>query len=329
MQPSITVLMPNYNNAPFLREAIDSILQQTFANFIFLIIDDGSTDSSVEIIKGYRDQRIKLLKKPTNSGIVDALNLGLQHIETKYMVRMDGDDLSTPDRLELLHDYMERNPKIDICGSQMLLFGNENVIARYELVPDRIKSQLIFNTPVSHASSIIKTSLLISNQIFYRKTHPYMEDYDLFFRIKDKAIFGNIDKVLYHYRILTHNSTLKNMHTLYARKKAMFKDVISELEIDPTEENLTKHLECFVDPAVSFPIRAYKEWLNTLIVHNKKKCIYPEKALEAILEERWKQFFFKVVPLPVNKSIQYFFLSKTIRLKQLMYLIKYKMNYKQ
>lgn len=326
MQPAITVLMPNYNNALFLKEAIDSILQQTFTNFIFLIVDDGSTDNSIEIITSYSDPRIRLIKKEKNSGIVDALNLGLKQIETKYLVRMDGDDISTPDRLEVLFNFMEQRPEVDICGSQMRIFGHENIVTNYEIDPGRIRSQLIYNTPVSHASSIIKTSILTSNRIFYRKEHPYMEDYDLFFRLKDKVLFANIDRILYHYRILSHNSTIKNRDTLFKRKKAMFKDVLSELDIATTEENLTKHLECFVDPHVSFPIKAYQDWLNTLVIQNRQKCIYPQEALKAILHEKWEQFFFKVVPLPVHKSIQYFMLSKTVNLKQLLYLVKYKIK---
>src|SRR3954469_1580225 len=132
MQP-ITVLMPNYNNAPFLKEAIDSILNQTFTNFHFLIVDDGSTDNSVDIIKQYNDPRITLIQKEKNSGIVDTLNIGLERIESTYIVRMDGDDISTPDRLMILYNFMEENPEIGVRGSQIMHFGNENIRTNYYL----------------------------------------------------------------------------------------------------------------------------------------------------------------------------------------------------
>src|SRR5882757_5790861 len=112
MEPAITVLMPNYNNEPFLKDAIDSVLNQTFTNFVFIIVDDGSTDRSVEIIKSYADKRIVFIEKENNSGIVDTLNIGLAQITSTYFIRMDGDDISTNDRFSILYQFMESNPDI-------------------------------------------------------------------------------------------------------------------------------------------------------------------------------------------------------------------------
>jgi glycosyltransferase involved in cell wall biosynthesis len=326
MLPLLTVLMPNYNNGPFLKEAIDSILDQTYTDFIFIIIDDGSTDNSVELIKSYRDSRIKFIQKEKNSGIVDALNRGLEQVETKYIVRMDADDRSVPERLQILVDFMEKNPEVDICGSQMQFFGNAHNITNYYTDKNKLKAQLIYNSPVSHPTVIIRTQVLRAHSIFYRSVHPYMEDYDLFFRLKNVATFANIDKALYHYRLLTHNSTVKNYQTKLDRCRNFFKDVFAELDIEPNQKNMELHVEFFIHLSILSDAAEYRNWMNYLILQNKKKKIYPQKELEAILEEKWEQLFFKIVPLRVSKTVHYFYLTKKIKLNQLSYLLKFKVN---
>lgn len=326
MLPEITVLMPNYNNAPFLKEAIDSILNQTFTNFVFLIVDDGSTDKSVEIIKSYSDSRIVILKKEKNSGIVDALNLGLEKINTNYFIRMDGDDISTPDRFQMLFNFMEKNSNIGVCGSNIMTFGNCNELWTYSTSKDKIKARLIFNGGIGHASCIFRTEVLKKNNIQYSNTYPYMEDYDLFSRLKSVTDFANIDKALYYYRILEHNSTVKNIHSIFDRYRNIYKKIISELNIDITPKNIEIHLEFFVKPTLSFKIKEYKEYVDFLIEKNKENKIYPIIAFNEILNKKWEQLFYKIAPHNLSQSLSYFALSKKIPLNQLKYLVKFKIN---
>ena len=326
MESAITVLMPNYNNEKFLKEAIDSVLNQTFKNFIFLIVDDGSTDIGIEIINSYSDSRIVLLKKENNSGIVDSLNLGLEKINTKYFIRMDGDDISTPDRFQLLYDFMEKNPNIGVCGSNIMTFGNSNELWKYSTSKDKIKARLIFNGGVGHASCIFRTMVLKNNTIQYSNTYPYMEDYDLFSRLKAVTDFANIDKALYYYRILEHNSTVKNIHSIFDRYRNIYKKIISELNIDINQKNIEIHLEFFIKSTISFKIKEYKEYVDFLIEKNKENKIYPIIAFSEILHEKWEQLFFKIVPLSLSQSLSYFLLSRNISINQLKYLVKFKIN---
>ncbi len=326
MTTDLSVLMPNYNNEPFLRESVDSVLNQTFKNFIFFIIDDGSTDRSVEIIKSYTDKRIILIEKEINSGIVDALNIGLARINTKYFIRMDGDDISSPERFNVLYQFMENNPEIGVCGSNIKTFGNSDEL--WECSPDRYRSKarLIFNNGVGHASAIFRTEILKNNSVIYSNKHPYMEDYDLFTKLKKYTEFANINSALYYYRILEHNSTVKNVHTRFDRYRNIYKDVLAELNIEPSEKNIELHLEFFINPTLTFDVREYKQWVDYLIVQNKKTGIYPEKAFEAVLKERWELFFFKIVPLNLFQSFNYFIISKRVSINQLKYLAKFKIN---
>ena len=125
---SVTVLMPVYNGAAFLPESIDSILSQTYKDFEFLIINDGSTDDSEKIILSYDDPRIKYLKNDVNLGVIGTLNRGLEIIKTKYIIRMDADDLALPYRIQVQVDYMDKHPDIVLSGSRKIHFSEDNKI---------------------------------------------------------------------------------------------------------------------------------------------------------------------------------------------------------
>jgi glycosyltransferase involved in cell wall biosynthesis len=117
--PSVTVLMSVFNGEKFLKEAIESILKQTFKDFVFLIIDDASTDRSVEIIRSYSDFRIQLIQNKNNLGLAASLNLGLAECKTPYVARMDADDISLPHRLKVQYEWMQKHPEVGVCGTFM------------------------------------------------------------------------------------------------------------------------------------------------------------------------------------------------------------------
>ena len=119
--PQISVCIPVYNASPFLRECIDSILAQTFIDFEILIVDDGSTDNSSDIVLSYTDSRIRLIKK--NHDYIGSLNLLLREARGKYIARMDADDIMLKERLQIQYDFMEKHKDVDILGSAMQCFG--------------------------------------------------------------------------------------------------------------------------------------------------------------------------------------------------------------
>ena len=324
--PLLTVLMPNYNNEKFLNEAIESVLQQSYKDFIFLIIDDGSTDKSTAIIKSYSDLRIKLILKETNTGIEDTLNIGLKEIYTKYFIRMDGDDISLPNRFKLLVEYMENNPDIGVCGTHIKIFGHTNEIWRQELNSDKILAKFIYASGVTHAPSIFRTKVLKDNQIHYRKIFPQLEDYDLFFRLKKITKFKHIDQVLYGYRVLDHNVTVVHRKSQNIRYKEFYKMVLNELQIEATENNLNLHIQYFLNEPLKMPLKHLYEYKNKIISANSSLMVYPEKELLAVTNEKWNSLFFKVTDLNLQTIINYFYLSKKVKIEQLLYLIKCKLN---
>ena len=219
MQNPITVLMPVFNAEKYLNEAIDSILQQTFNDFNFLIINDGSVDKSEEIILSYKDARIKYVKNETNIGLVATLNKGIDLIDTKYIVRMDADDLSVPHRLKVLYQFMEAHSDIGVFSSGLERFGAESAIWVSPQFNDEIKARLLFDSSIAHAPCIIRTKILKENKIYYRDIHPHMEDHDLWIRLKDLTDFENTPEPLYKYRDTGENIKVRNIDSLTERKK--------------------------------------------------------------------------------------------------------------
>ncbi|MFS8652378.1 MAG: glycosyltransferase family 2 protein, partial [Caldibacillus sp.] len=121
--PFVTVFMPVYNSGKYLVEAIESILRQTYRNLELLIVDDGSTDHSIEIIKTFADPRIRLIKNDQNRGIPFTRNVGLKEARGKYLAIMDSDDISHPERIERQVAYLENHPAIDVAGTFYVQFS--------------------------------------------------------------------------------------------------------------------------------------------------------------------------------------------------------------
>ena len=144
----VTLLIPNYNNALYIEACLESIQKQTYRDFKILIVDDGSTDNSVDLIEQFPDDRIELIKKTPNSGIIDTLNIGLDAITSKYMIRMDGDDLMRNDRIEKLVEFMDSHPEYGVCGSAIQEFGLSDKKLFYEVNPSINNANLIFSTPL-------------------------------------------------------------------------------------------------------------------------------------------------------------------------------------
>ena len=146
----VSVVMSVYNSEKYLPEAIESILNQTYTNFEFIIINDGSTDNSLRIIKEYanKDKRIIVISRE-NKGLIFSLNEGIEVSKGKYIIRMDADDISLPNRLKIQLDFMEKNKDIAICGTVAITFDENNNERVWKVYEDEkmIKAELLFSSP--------------------------------------------------------------------------------------------------------------------------------------------------------------------------------------
>lgn len=203
MNPEITVLMSVYNGEKYLREAIESILNQTYKNFEFLIINDGSTDSSRDIILSYNDPRIQLVDNEQNIGLTRSLNKGLKLARGEYIARMDADDISMPERLGKEVAFLDQNKNVGLVGTYYLMI-NENGKALHTIKclteGGELKDKLLIGNQFGHGSVMFRAEC-IEKVGLYREEFKSAQDYDLWLRIADFFDVANIPEVLYNWRL--------------------------------------------------------------------------------------------------------------------------------
>ena len=206
--PVISVLMPVYKTAPYLREAVDSILSQTYTDFELIVLNDCSPDNAEEILDTYTDSRIVRYKGAENVGLSNILNIGMKLARGRFIVRMDSDDLSYPERLQIQLDYLETHPKIDLVSAGMQLFGAKEEVWIRDRNPEKVKIEALFHSPILHASSMWRKDSFERNGLCFRQEMVPSEDYDLWTRAMVKGlILMNLPKVLYKYRIHSAQAT--------------------------------------------------------------------------------------------------------------------------
>ncbi len=199
--PQVSVLMPVYNNEAYVKEAIESMLNQTYSDFELIVLDDCSTDNSANVIKQFDDKRIIYHCNAKNLGLANNLNVGLKMARGKYIARMDGDDISLPTRLQTQVDFLERNTDIDLCSCGLEKFGTEHDIWIRETNPEQVKITMLFYSPILHASSVWRREVFEKHNLYYNQDAFPAEDYDLWARAVFYCKLVNMPQVLYRYRI--------------------------------------------------------------------------------------------------------------------------------
>ena len=233
----LTVLMPVYNAERFLKEAIDSILAQTFTAFEFIIINDASTDSSAAIIQSYTDPRIRYIRNETNLGISATLNRGIELSTTEWIARMDADDISYPGRLEKQFAFCKQHPECALISCWTRVITEDKQIVRTETYNSRYYYyNLTFECWIYHPSILFKKSAA-------RYTVPYAEDFELFWQLLRKYKIGNVPEVLLDYRI-----TSASLHQVIKKKEyeeALEEQVIRNIHFyAPGLQLSSAELEC-------------------------------------------------------------------------------------
>ena len=208
----VTVLMPVYNAERYVSEAIESILNQTYRDFEFIIINDGSTDQSEEIIQRYNDSRIVYVRNERNIRLVATLNKGIRMASGKYIMRMDADDISSTDRMKLQVKFMELHPDVGVCGSFLSVFGEtiKPYLSRRPENDEDIRSSMLVNNPLGHPNVIIRKSVLVKNDIWYDENYYRMEDWGLWISLMPYCKFYNIQKPLLRYRYVETSESRLN-----------------------------------------------------------------------------------------------------------------------
>lgn len=221
--PKISVLMPVYKpKEAYLREAIQSILDQTFTDFELLILDDCPEDDREQIIKSYQDHRILYVKNEQNLGIALCRNKLIDMAAGEYLAIMDHDDISLPDRFEKQVAFLDAHPNVGVVGSWIDDFLNERIY-KFPSEDLDIKVLLMDICAITHPASMIRKSVLKQHHLRYEAEFTPSEDYRLWCRLIEFTQFHNIPEILFKYRM--HSGNTSNTH------KKLMEDKTKQLHV--------------------------------------------------------------------------------------------------
>lgn len=285
MNPKITVFMPVYNTEKYLNEAIESILNQTYKNFEFLIIDDGSTDESLNIIKSFKDDRIRVYANKVNKGLPYTRNLGLTLANGKYIAFMDSDDISELNRLEIEVRFLEKNKEYDIVSSKAYI-GKKNINKIRNKNLDILNLKFMVKNVIINSTAMLRMDFIKKYNIRYRKECFVAQDYSFWV---DCAKYTNIvvlSDYLLTYRIREDNITNISLN----KKSAQRKDIIDRIRIRAlnnngiylSSEEYEIYNKVFSDPVIEVDTKDYykcKYIIKKMILSYKnssKKKFYDE-----------------------------------------------------
>jgi glycosyltransferase involved in cell wall biosynthesis len=314
-EPVISVVMAVHNSEKYVREAVDSILNQTFKNFEFIIINDGSTDKTREILESYNDPRIALTHQK-HIGLTKSLNKGIALAKGNYIARQDADDISLPDRLEKQIEFLELHKDIALLGTAAQIIDNKGYYLKTVEYPiDHSSLEIAMN----HSNHFWHGSVMFRRQNFlelgrYREIFFTAQDYDLWLRFVEKFKVANLLEPLYKYRLNYLSLSFKKI--VYQRRLAIFARELARarkkgIKQQPIIDVLESYLKLPLNLAEKRElIQIYNPWGLLLLRHNKKDQAF--FLMDEVFEYHPSSLFkllFKITKL--NKSK--FFLELLLR----------------
>jgi glycosyltransferase involved in cell wall biosynthesis len=307
--PEVTVLMPVYNGEKFIREAIESVLAQNYNDFEFLIINDGSTDNTLELIQSFKDERIRLIHNDRNIGLIKTLNRGIDLAMGKYIVRMDSDDICLPTRLRKQVSFMESNPEVGISGSWFQIYNTKKII-KHPIDHESIKVALFQYCALGHPTVIMRKDLLLKFDLNYNEEYLHAEDYDLWSRCIHLFPLANLPEVLLYYR--NHEEQVSNkFKSIKERTVSMIHlRQINSIGIKPSAEELEIHMKIM---EFNYDISVQKGvtiWLENLKQHNMKYKVYKENIFSEFLASLWIPYI--LIYTKYNKNTWKAFTNSTL-----------------
>jgi glycosyltransferase involved in cell wall biosynthesis len=294
--PLVSVLMPVYNGEKYLNQAIDSILNQTYQNFEFLLINDGSTDTSRAIILNYSDARIRYLENEQNFGLIQTLNRGIAEANGSYIARMDADDVSRADRLLKQVDFLESNPSYGIVGSWCTVINTSKKI-EYHTSHASLQFALLNYCCFVHPSVMIRKSVLTENQLYFDSHFVHSEDYEFWTRLLTITKAANLPDYLLAYREHEHQ-----ISSIYREEQmAMFSDIIrnylQRLDVEIPE----RFIQLFTIEKLNVQHSGTRLiHLNGFYLYCLEKNIFDEKVLNQNLIALFKETFFLITSISLN-----------------------------
>jgi glycosyltransferase involved in cell wall biosynthesis len=284
--PKVSVLMPVYNSAKYLHKSIESILNQSYEDFEFLIFDDGSTDESLQIISSFRDLRIKIFSSTRNLGHVFHLNRGILLSKGQYIARMDSDDISHHERFKKQVDFLDNHSDVDILGTWYQEFGARKRFIRQPLDDSDIRLKHLFlGCALAHPSVMMRRNIFTQNDLLYEAQKYPTEDYWLWIRSGLVTRFSNIPQALLYYRVHSKQiSQRRHAEQIGKASAAQIFFVSQILNRQPSDAEIAVHQAISSKPVLNpekIKEDVFVNYLRELQIQNEKTKIINPSDLSA------------------------------------------------
>lgn len=210
--PKISVILPAYNASKTISDTIQSILKQDFTDWELLVINDGSSDDTADVVTSFADERIFLFNNDENKGLIYSLNKGIDLARGEFLARIDSDDIALPQRFSKQIELMEKRPNVIVCGSFMETFGNvkKPSVISFECENESIKNNFPLRPAFGHPSVMIRKSVLLDTGIRYDYRYKCAEDAKLWFDLMSYGEYANLPEILMRYRVSSTQCTQSN-----------------------------------------------------------------------------------------------------------------------
>jgi len=286
---TVSIIMPAYNSEKYISVAIESLLAQTFQDFEIIVINDCSTDNTVEKVGSFTDKRVKILQTPQNIGAAGARNLGLQHAQGRYIAFLDADDYAYPIRLEEQVSFLEKNTAIDLVGTWTEVVDEQGKVINsfcLSLPTHYLSVKLLFQNCFALSSVMMQNYL---RNVSFDGTYAPAEDYELWVRLVGKANFAILPKILTRY--LAHNQGISKVKEdkMKQNVKRIISQQISKLGVEIKEKDYELHQAIAhqtFQPSKEFLLDA-EAWLQKLLKANQKAKVYQAETFASVLSEYW------------------------------------------
>ncbi len=295
--PELSIIMPLYNTEMYVAQAIQSLLSQTYTDFELIIVDDGSTDKSLEIVKSFKDSRIKIMRNQQNQGIVFSRNRGLKEAVGEYIAPFDSDDIAMPDKFRKQIDFLKTHPDFGLIGSwiKMIDENGKFIKKKWRLFakPEEIPAQLLFRNYFAQSSVVIRREALPVSG--YENGFSFGEDYRMWIDIAKKYKMWNYPECLLLYRVHSKNTTSININNIEKHEKMIFEYSFKFLNIE-IDENSASILQLINNEEKIMQIYKLKEiekFLILVLSRNADLNIYDQKQLQKVVVKRWLKVCFK------------------------------------
>lgn len=289
--PRVSVLMPVYNGEKYLVEAVDSILNQTYRDFEFIIINDGSNDNTDRILCRYQqqDKRIRIINHERNQGLISSLNEGIDMSRGEYIARMDCDDISLPLRFQKQVEFMDQHREVAICGTWFKTFGLQKRTVCYPVDSKEICCTYLFSSAIGHPTVIIRTEVFRNNRVYYDPLYAHAEDFELWSRCSRSMLIANIPEVMLLYRIHSDGISVSKKDTQWSNTLLSIKGNLNYFGFNYTPTDLDTHSKLIFCVRSGFD-RWDEEsgivltWVQKLISANKS---FERDLFRKVIEKYW------------------------------------------